>query len=247
MKNVNFIVLSFLILLAVPSLSGCMGTIEVGERGVKVTQGVVSPNLLKEGFYTYNPLFERVEDFVIRQTTVSLETQVQTKDMQTVTMDLSITYKIPDSSVIPIFRDYQGDAFETLLKPKLLDALKSSASKFTAYELISKRDIVRENTLLGLRDKIDGLISVESLMFTGTKFSEKLQEAIEEKQKAEIEEATARNRVNVERANAQALTLRAKALRSNPALIQEKFLEKWNGQMPQVMGNGSTLTQIMPK
>lgn len=247
MKNVNFIVLSFLILLVVPTLSGCMGTIEVGERGVKVAQGVVSPNLLKEGFYTYNPFFERVEDFVIRQTTVSLETQVQTRDMQTVTMDLSITYKIPDVSVIPIFKDYQGDAFETLLKPKLLDALKSSASKFTAYELISKRDIVRENTLLGLRGKINGLILVESLMFTGTKFSEKLQEAIEEKQKAEIEEATARNRVNVERANAQALTLRAKALRSNPALIQEKFLQKWDGKMPQVMGNGSTLTQIMPK
>jgi prohibitin 2 len=247
MKNLNFVLLGALILLSVPTLSGCFGTIEVGERGVKVAQGVVSPNLLKEGFYTYNPFLERVEDFVIRQTTVALETQVQTRDMQTVSMDLSVTYKIPDVSVIPIFKDYQGDAFETLLKPKLLDALKSSASKFTAYELISKRDIVRENTLLGLRDKIDGLILVESLMFTGTKFSEKLQEAIEEKQKAEIEEATARNRVNVERANAQALTLRAKALRSNPALIQEKFLEKWDGKMPQVMGNGSTLTQIMPK
>jgi len=243
----NYWALLCLIALTPFMTTGCFGTIEVGERGVKVAQGVVSPNLLKEGFYTYNPFLERVEDFVIRQTTVALETQVQTRDMQTVSMDLSVTYKIPDVSVIPIFKDYQGDAFQTLLQPKLLDALKSSASKFTAYELVSKRDIVRENTLVGLRSKLNGLILVESLMFTGTKFSDKLQEAIEEKQKAEIEEATARNRVNVERANAQALTLRAKALLKNPALIQEKFLDKWDGKMPQVMGNGSTLTQIMPK
>ena len=247
MKKVN--VLLLLVILALPSvaLTGCFGTVEVGERGVKVAQGVVDKNLLKEGFYTYNPFFERVEEFVIRQTTKQVEADVQTRDMQTIKMDISISYKIPDASVITIFKDYQGDAYETLVHPKLLDALKSVTSAYKAEDIIKKRDEIRLKTVDRLNLMLGGLVDVKSVMFTGTTFSETLQKAIEEKQKAEIEESTAKNRVEVEKQNSIALAIRAKALKSNPALMQEKFIEKWDGHLPQVMGQNTSITQVVPK
>ncbi len=110
-----------------------------------------------------------------------------------------------------------------------------------------------------------GAVSVANVAITDFQFSPEFNRAIEEKVQAEQEALKAKNeklrRVTqaeaaaAERtlaadaeayqieaasvARAEAIKREAAALRGNPALIQLRIAEKWNGQLPQLTGGGA--------
>lgn len=114
--------------------------------------------------------------------------------------------------------------------------------------------------------EVVGALSLANVAITDFDFSAEFNRAIEEKVRAEQEALKARNeklrRVTqaeaaaaertlaadaeayqievASRARAEAIRREAEALKDNPALIQLRIAEKWNGQLPQVSG-GDTI------
>ena len=112
---------------------------------------------------------------------------------------------------------------------------------------------------------VAGALSLANVAITDFDFSSEFNRAIEEKVKAEQEALKAKNeklrRVTqaeaaaaerelaadaeayqieaASRARAEAIRREAEALKDNPELIQLRIAEKWNGQLPQVTGEGA--------
>src|SRR6266545_3149441 len=96
-----------------------------GYRGVEVTLGKVSPVFKPEGFGLKLPLITTIVPQLIRQQTAQMVADCYSSDLQQVKMDLRILYRVPDASVVTVFRDYAGDPFDTLIKPRIAESIRS--------------------------------------------------------------------------------------------------------------------------
>ena len=130
--------------------------------------------------------------------------------------------------------------------------MKASTAKYTAEELITKREAVRDEIKAHLIEKLNprGII-VDDFNIVNFEFSESFNQAIELKVTAEQSALAAKNKleqikfeadqqVAEARGKAEALRIEASALQSNPQILQLRALEKWDGKMPAVMGSGAT-------
>lgn len=224
--------------------------VDPGNRGVKVTLGEVSPGLLPEGFGTKAPIITGVEEVSVRQQTRSAKAACFSSDLQQVGMDLKVLFRIPEAAVIRIFRDYAGDPFDTLVAPRVQEALKEVTAGLTAEQIAKTREDVKHRALEFARKKVGDLVVLEDLVIENIDLSNELEHAIEAKmvqeqeaakskfvqQKAEVEARTAVIRAEGE---ANAIRIRGKALRESPDVVAMQIAEKWNGVAPLVLGSGA--------
>jgi len=103
-------------------------------------------------------------------------------------------------------------------------------------------------------------INVEALNWIGApRYPAIITEALKARTKADADASAAQAQVAVAKAQADAIIekargeaeankLLAQSVAQNPALVQLKWIEKWNGQLPQYQaGNGSTMVQMPSK
>ncbi|NGO38110.1 prohibitin family protein [Limisphaera ngatamarikiensis] len=228
-----------------------------GHRGVKVTLGKASDRFLPEGFGFKLPLVTRVVPVSVRQRTMPLRAECFSSDLQQVTLDLRVLYRIPERSVVTIYRQYAGDPFDSLIAPRVQEAVKEVTALLTAEQIVKNRGQVKLDALAGARQKIGDLLEVNDLVIRNIDLSEELERAIEAKMVAEQEAARARfvqmqTEIEAETAviraegEAQAIRIRGEALRLNPEFLRLQLVEKWNGRSPLVVpadvgGTGSGL------
>jgi prohibitin 2 len=96
--------------------------VEPGTRGVKVTLGKTDTKFLPEGFGFRTPLVTRVEPVNVKQRTRSVNAACFSSDMQQVQMELNVLFRVPQESVVQIYRDFAGDPFESLISPRVQEA-----------------------------------------------------------------------------------------------------------------------------
>ncbi|MBF0314576.1 MAG: prohibitin family protein [Oligoflexia bacterium] len=224
--------------------------IDPGHRGVLITMGKVHPQFAPEGFGFKMPLLTSVISFPIRQQTQALKTECYSSDLQQVNVSLKILFRTPEQSVVKIYQEYAGDPFDTLIAPRITEALKDVSALQSAEMIVKKRDDIKAKTLESARQKLGNLLTVEDIVIEDIALTPELEAAIEAKmvqeqeaakakftqQKAEIEANIAIIRAKGE---AQAIQVRGQALRDNPALIQLQIVEKWDGKTPTVVGGGT--------
>ena len=95
-----------------------------GHRGVLVTMGKVSPVFAPEGFGFKTPFITAVLPISIRQQTKGAQADCYSSDLQQISIELRVLYRIPESQVVRIFQEYSGDPFESLVAPRVAEALK---------------------------------------------------------------------------------------------------------------------------
>jgi len=212
-----------------------MTTIEPGERGVMVTQGKVQPTLLTSGIVYYNKLITRVEEFQVKQTTERLKTDIQTKDMQTIGVDISVAYRVLDGGVIPIYEKYSGDVWGAIINPRVKEALKSAASHLTANQFIQERDSIKANVIASVNKSLLGLAEIDQFNMNDVEFSKMLTEAIESKQKAQEEAKASEYKLLQATNEAKAMKIKAEAMKNNPSVVELERIKKWDGKLPTVV------------
>src|ERR1043166_8944641 len=102
------------ILIFIVILMASSGTYVVhpGFRGVEVVMGKVTPVAKKEGFGFKMPMVTRVEPISIRQQTAQDQAECYSADLQQISIDLRVLYRIPEGSVVQLYKDYEGEVFE---------------------------------------------------------------------------------------------------------------------------------------
>ncbi len=247
-KSPKLILLGFLCL--VISVPGFIGVVATGEVGIKTRWGKVVSTNLQEGLHFKMP-YEKIVKMNIKVQKIELETSGASKDLQDVIMKLAINYRINYDNATDLYKSVGTKYAETILTPAIQESIKAITSKYTAEELITKRNEVSDSSEKELNNKVSKYgLSIESLNFTDFDFSQEFNSAIEEKQVAEQKVLTAKQELEREKIEAEKKIVKAEAEKTanemkqqtlTDNVIKEKFIEKWDGKTPVVMGEGSIL------
>ncbi len=228
-----------------------------GHRGILVTMGKVSPVFAPEGFGFKLPFVTKVIPISVRQQTTVAKSECYSSDLQQINVELRVLYRIPENMIVKIFREYYGDPFDSLIAPRVSEALKEVTAMQSAEQIVKKREDIKAKTLESARTKVGNLLVIEDVVIQDVSLSKELEAAIEAKMvqeqeaakakftqaKAEIEAQTAVIRAKGE---AEAILIRGKAVQDSPGLVQLQIVEKWNGISPLVVGGGNGANILLP-
>ena len=245
-----------LILFVVVVVMSSSFVIPPGHRGVIVTMGKVSELFAPEGFGLKTPFITDVLPVSIRQQTKSTQADCYSSDLQQIKIELRVLYRIPEGMVVRAFQDYSGDPFDSLIAPRVAEALKEVTALQSAEQVVKKREEIKSKALASAKAKVGNLIIIEDIVIQDVSLSKELESAIEAKmvqeqeaakakfiqQKAEIEANTA---IIKAKGEAEAIRVRGKALQESPGLVQLQIVEKWNGVSPLVIGAGGSGANIL--
>ncbi|MBI5386561.1 MAG: prohibitin family protein [Verrucomicrobia bacterium] len=238
------------ILVFVVIIFGSTGTyiVQPGFRGVEVTLGKVTPKFKSEGFGFKQPFITHIQPVSIRQQTRTMPAECYSSDLQQVKMEVNILYRIPEQSVVRIFQEYAGDPFDSLIAPRVQEALKEVAAAQSAEMIVKKREDVKLKALDLARLKVGtNFLEIVDVVLYNIALTAELEHAIELKMvqeqeaekakftqtKAQIEADTAIIRA---RGEADAIKVRGQALRASPDFIRLQVVQNWNGKSPLVVG-----------
>ncbi len=236
----------------------CVTVVQAGHTGVVVTLGSVNEGVLQEGIHIKAPFVQDVIKIDNRIQKLEVNTEAFSKDLQSVQTVLAINYRVDTSKSYSIYKNIGADYENVLVVPAVNEVLKATTAKYTAEESVTNRVLISDGLVKGLNDKLNDLgLYVTDVNIIDFDFSEAFITAIEEKQvaqqqllKAETEKQTA-----ITNAQAAAESVKIKAAGDAEAnkllneslsdkVIENKKIEKWNGQMPKVTGNGGTIIDI---
>ncbi|MEY2880253.1 MAG: hypothetical protein RLZZ15_2633, partial [Verrucomicrobiota bacterium] len=245
-KLIGVALLAFLLLIFATATSY---VIEPGTRGLKVTLGKTEDRFLPEGFGFKMPFVTSIVAVNIRQRTQPVHADCFSSDLQQVKIDLRVLYRVPEAAVVQIYREFAGDPFDSLIAPRVQEAIKEVTALLTAEQIVKSREEIKKKALTAAAHKIGSLLIVEDIVVRDINLSHELEKAIEGKMVAEQQANQARftqvqTQVEAEtaiisaRGEAEAIRVRGEALRQSPAFLRWKIVERWNGRSPMVVPSG---------
>ena len=231
--------------------------IHPGHRGVEVTMGRVSEAFKPEGFGLKAPFITAVYPTSIRQQTAEDKAECYSADLQQIVMQLQVLFRVPESSVVKLFQGYSGDIFESLVSPRVQEALKEVTALQSAEQIVKNRDQIKTRALELTRQKIGPLLVVEDIVIENIALSKELERAIEQKMVQEQEAAKAKfiqQRAQIEadtvvikaKGEAESFAIRGQALKENPTFVDLQIVDRWDGITPLIIGGGDNVMMNLP-
>ena len=202
--------------------------------------------VLTEWTYFTIPFIESVDTIDIKTQKLEVETSARSKDLQTVNTAVALNYSVDKNLVMNLYREVWPDFVNRIVNPTMQEAIKSATSKYTAEELITKREAVKEWISNQIWAKLNPMwIKVQGLNITDFKFSKEFDEAVNQKVKAEQDALTQRNKLEqvkyeaqqtIEKAKAQAESIKIQAQSVSSQwwadYVKLKWIEKWDWELP---------------
>ena len=172
-------------LTAVLMVAGC-GQVDSGETGFFTRWGeITSSEPLNEGLHFYEPVGTDLVTYSIRNQTITTKTPVFTKDVQSMDIELSVTFNLEKAKVIPLHRSTGKNYTQVLIVPSILSAAKDALGKMEAGDIVSNREIATQNIAKMLSEKLTPYgINVTLVNITNIDYSDAFEKAVEEKQVA---------------------------------------------------------------
>jgi len=244
-------------------------TIPAGYRGVLLTWGKANTVAIEEGLHFKIPIAQSIKKMEVRTQKYTADASAASKDLQIVTAQIATNYHLIPSEVPKIYTDLGLNFAERIIQPMEQEVVKATTARFTAEELITKREEVRTHMkdILIARLAERGII-VEEVSIIDFDFSDSFNDAIEQKVTAEqlmlkAEKDLERIQVEAKQAQAQAegfkLAAIAKAegdamaiqlieqqLKKSPQFVEYLKVQKWDGKLPQAT-LGMPFIDVTPK
>ena len=238
-------------LIALMIIFGSFGTIGAGERGVLLQFGAVQNKIFGEGLYFKIPFVHEVVKIDVKIQKDEVAASASSKDLQIVTSKIALNYHLSPESVNKIWQEVGKNYNVRIIAPSIQEAVKAITAKFTAEELITKREEVKEQIKMNLAERLlEHAIIVDEFNIIDFYFSPAFNAAIEAKVTAEQLKLKADRdleRIKIEKeqmitsaeGKARAILIEAQALMANPKVVELRWIEKWNGEVPQYWGQAS--------
>lgn len=163
--------------------------VDPGTRGIKVTLGKAADQFLPEGFGFKAPFVTSIVEVNIRQRTRSVRAECFSSDLQQVITDLRVLYSVPETSVVQIYKEFAGDPFDSLIAPRVQEALKEVTALQTAVQIVKNREEIKQKAIAAAKQKIGTLLNLEDIVIKNLELSSELERAIEGKMVAEQQAA----------------------------------------------------------
>jgi len=258
-KVINIILVALLGIVVLGIIFGSFGIVGAGERGILLRFGAVTGNIKQEGLYFKIPFIERVVKMDIKIQKEEATAQAASKDLQNVSAKLALNYHLSGDKVGILYQNIGTDYSTRIIDPAIQESVKAVTARYTAEELITKRQEVKDSVKVLLAERLGKeYIITDEVSITSFNFSSSFEQAIEAKVTAEQNALAARNkleqvkyeaeqRVAQAEAEARAIRLQSEAANNEKYIslkaleVQLKAVEKWNGKLPDQMIPGGTL------
>ena len=232
---------------------GSFYIVSAGERAVLLTFGKPSMEAINEGLHFKIPFVQKKIIIDVKTQKYQADLSASSRDLQDVKTSIAINYRVSPELTPEIYRTIGLGYADIVIYPLEQEVNKGITAQYTAEELITKREDVRQKMKDSLTEKLipRGII-VEEVSIVNFAFSESFSQAIEAKVTAEQSALGAKNKLEqvryeaeqtVARATAEATSLRLQKQEITPDLVklrqievQKMAIEKWNGILPQVTG-----------
>lgn len=256
---VKYSIIGVIVLFLIITLCSSFKTVPTGYVGVKTQFGKVQGDMLNEGINFKVPYIEKIVLIDCRTKKVEVNNGAASKDLQDVNLKIVVNYSVNKDYANKLYQSVGVDYEAVVVSPAILESIKSVAAKYTAEELITKRQEVSglmfETLSVRLKDR--GFTIVD-LSITDLNFSDAYNQAIEQKQVAqqnaqkaqyELEQAKVENERKIENAKAEAEVMKLqnqeitdKTLKLKELEIKDALIKKWDGKYPTTMlGDSSSV------
>ena len=236
-------------------------TVDTGEVAIISNFGKVS-KIETEGLHFKIPFVQSRKYIETREKTyifgktdeMDTTLEVSTKDMQSIKLEFTVQASITDP--LKLYTAFQSKYEQRFIRPRVKEIVQATISRYTIEEFVSKRAEISKLIFEDLKDDFSQYgMSVSNVSIVNHDFSDEYERAIESKKVAEQEvekakaeqeklKVEAENKVRLAEYSLQEKELQAKAnaVESNslsPQLLRKMAIEKWDGHLPKVQGNGS--------
>lgn len=241
-------------------LFSCREKIDAGNVGILVSQygseKGVQDVVLVAGSTWYNPFTEDVYQFPTYVQHKEYEIfSVNAKDGSEFSVNPSINYAVSSEKVPQIFKKFRKDLPELeegIIKTTIKEAYRVIINNYTSDMLMSSRENFENEVSNYLRKHLGDEGFIVEQITSGIKPPKSIIDAINSKNRAvqdamridnEVKstEAEAKKKIAKAEGDAQALRIQADAeayanrqrqVSLTPLLIQQQFIEKWDGKLP---------------
>lgn len=157
---------------------------------------------------------------------VQNEVAAASKDLQSVQSTVALSFRLDASKVVAAYKTFGTTNIDEVqwrvIDPAIQESVKASTAKFTAEQLITKRQEVSVEMEQTLKSKLSQLgITVDAINIVNFQFSEDFNKAIESKVRAEQDALAEKNRLEKTKYEAQQKIEAAKG-ESEAALLRAK-------------------------
>lgn len=241
-------------------------TIEAGTVGVVYRFGAIT-GYVPEGLHFIVPFVDSVRPISIQKQKIQFDAASFTMSAQEVTLTIAVNFRILPSSAPYIMGNIGNisDVEEKLLGPKINDIVKSIVSQYPTDKIHLNREKIKLEATTKLNSavqydddekKVPTGIIIEDVNLVNILFSEQYTQAIEAKQVAEQKvQETEFNRQKALKdkdiaqiqGEAEKIKQQSIGVSLTPLIIQNKWIEKWDGKVPTVVGNESLIIDPFKK
>ena len=160
----------------------------VGQRGVKVTLGRVSPQSYQEGVHFVTPFISKIKVMDVKTQKVNITTEVYTKDIQQARISYVINYNLIPQYAHQMYREVGMDYVDNILMPVVEGNIKDVIGRWNAQDLVANRAAATADILSKLQNQLKSrYINVSSFQIIDIDYSDVFEKAIESKVTAEQE------------------------------------------------------------
>lgn len=213
-----------------------------------------SKNTLKEGVHFVAPFVDKIYKI---DTTVQERTDdgvsVQTKDAQWAKMQLNVKYEVSKSNAFKVYKQYKTmDALkENIVGNYAQNAMNEVCSNYNIIDLLGEKrnEIINKASEILKQNLEKEGITLKMLTIKDLDAGKKIEKAISDeavakkqvetaKQKQEKARTEAETKLIEAEGEANANAVKTKAL--TPEVLQEQWINKWDGKLPKVT-DGNTM------
>lgn len=267
-------VLGIVVGLIVFVFGNCFVIVPTGHTGVCTTFGQVSQHTVGKGLNFKVPFVQSIELVNNKQQDVKVDTEVWGETIEKTPVfakETIITYQINSEKSAWLYSNVSNP--KELVSPSLVaSAIKSSMVELSVTDVTNRSKIetlVKDKLQTSVNEKFgEDTVYVLKVVINNMDFEDSYNEAIAaksiaqqtyEKQKIEnaaaVEKAEANKKVTVANAEAKAEATQIEAKAQADAnklladsltddVLQSRFYDTWNGELPTVMGENTVITDI---
>ena len=243
MNQVKIIIWGIVAFVILVLFFGSFHTIEAGHVGVITRFGAVN-RVANPGLIFKFPLVESVHSMETRTQLESVEASSASQDLQDVNAKIALNFHLRGEKAVEVYQQIGTEYKDRIIAPALQEAFKATTAKFTASDLIGKREGVKALAYTEIKTRLDKYnIVVDDLNIVNFEFSAEFNQAIEQKVKAQQKLEQTKIEADTATAQAKGQADAQKALKDtgslSPEYLQFLALKTWNGILPLYWGGNA--------
>ncbi len=238
-----------------------IGRIPQGFIGIRTTGGAVT-GTKNAGYYAIIPFIQGMELMDTQTQKEQVDATAASADLQNVTATVAINFHVNPQDASTIYSTIGADYQSRVIDPAIQESIKSITANYTAEQLITSREKVREEILALLTTKLQAYgVNTDSLNIVNFAFSDTFNSAIEKKVTAEQDALAAKNklaqvdyeakqRVTQAKGEAEAIAIQAQAINSQGGsdYVALQWIKAWQAggsQVPQFITSSQGSSFLM--